>query len=146
MLLFYRPNFKFYCMILKTNNANKGPIATKGFIFAVKIVRTAKRLFEEREFVMSKQVLRSGTAIGAISREAKNAESTKDFIHKLAMAQKEADETGFWLDLLYETDYLCQKEYKDLRSNSDELMRMITSAIVTSKKKLLVKSNSKLKT
>ncbi|MBD3638397.1 MAG: four helix bundle protein [Crocinitomicaceae bacterium] len=82
---------------------------------------------------MSKQFLRSGTAIGALFREAQHAESKKDFIHKLAIAQKEAHETIFWLDLLYETEYLNEEQYYDLEKQVTELFKMISSSIITTK-------------
>ena len=82
-------------------------IRQKTFNFAVRIVDLYKYLKDERkEYVISKQILRSGTSVGANYREADNAESKKDFIHKLAISQKEADETLFWLELLKETDYI----------------------------------------
>ena len=80
---------------------NKGPLWTKSFAFALRVVKLAKYLQEEkREFVLSKQVLRSGTAIGALVREAEHAQSKADFISKMSIALKEANETDYWLDLL----------------------------------------------
>ena len=84
--------------------------------------------------VIGKQLLRSGTAIGALSREAQNAESAKDFIHKLGIAQKECDETIYWLELLKETDYLNDKEFESINTEATELLKMLRSAIITSKK------------
>ncbi len=83
---------------------------------------------------MSKQLLRSGTAIGALIREAQNAESKADFIHKLGIAQKECDETIYWLELLKETNYLTSKEFESIHIESTEVLKMIRSAIITSKK------------
>lgn len=81
-------------------------IRTKSFDFAVQIVKAYQHLTEvKREFVMSKQLLRSGTAIGALVKEAEPAESKLDFIHKLNIALKEANETSYWLELLFKTDY-----------------------------------------
>ena len=81
-----------------------GAIQTKTFAFAVRIVNLHKFLCtEKKEFVLSKQLLRSGTAIGALVREADQAESKPDFIHKMAIALKEANETEYWLELLHET-------------------------------------------
>jgi four helix bundle protein len=85
-------------------------IITKSFQFAIKIVKQYKMLCEiKREYVLSKQMLRSGTSIGANVREAHNAESKMDFIHKMAIAQKEASEVIYWIELLYETGYLPKK-------------------------------------
>ncbi len=79
---------------------SKSIIKDKSFVFSIRVVKLCKYLIEnKKEFVLSKQLLRSGTAVGALVREAQNAESTKDFIHKLAIAQKECDETIYWLEL-----------------------------------------------
>jgi four helix bundle protein len=86
-------------------------IKNKSFHFAIRIVKLHKFLLEnKKEYVLSKQVLRSGTAIGALVREAQNAESNADFIHKLGVAQKENGETLYWLELLFETEYLNDKK------------------------------------
>ena len=82
---------------------------------------------------MSKQLVRSGTSIGANANEAQHAESRADFIHKLAISQKECIETKFWLNLLKDSNYLKQNEFDDLISKANELHKMITSAIITSK-------------
>ncbi len=117
----------------KPENIIKG----KSFAFAIRVVKLSTYLIEsKKEFVLSKQFLRSGTAIGALVREAQNAESHKDFIHKLAISQKECDESIYWLELLTATDYLNQKEFESLNSDALELLKMIRSAIITSKKKL----------
>jgi four helix bundle protein len=85
-------------------------IKNKSFHFAIRIVKLHKFLLEnKKEYVLSKQVLRSGTAIGALVREAQNAESNADFIHKLGVAQKENGETLYWLELLFETDILMKR-------------------------------------
>lgn len=98
----------------------------------------------KKEYVLSKQVLRSGTAIGAVVREAQNAESKADFIHKLGVAQKENDETLYWLELLFETEYLDEKKFISMQKDLIELLKMIRSAIITSKNKVnqAVKKNS----
>ena len=76
-------------------------------------------------------MLRSGTSVGAKVREGNNAESKADFIHKLGIAQKETDETIYWLKLLKETDYLSQTEFSSIYSNADELLKLIRSIILT---------------
>ena len=87
-------------------------IKTKSFLFSIRIVNLYKFLIQEKkEFVISKQLLRSGTSVGANVRESEHAESKADFIHKLSIALKEANETEYWLDLLKETDYLNESEY-----------------------------------
>lgn len=89
----------------------------------------------KREFVLSKQLLRSGTSIGANVREIQNAESSADFIHKLAIAQKETNETLYWLELLKETGFITENEFQSMHADGVELLKMIRSIIITSKKK-----------
>lgn len=113
----------------------KNTIKDKSFAFAVRIIRLFQYLSEtKKQYILSKQLLRSGTAIGALVREAQNAESTKDFIHKLGIAQKECDESIYWLELLKETDYLNDKEFESINTEAIELLKMLRSAIITSKK------------
>jgi len=81
-------------------------IKDKSFKFAVRIINLYKKLIAEKEYVLSKQLLRSGTSVGANVREAQNAQSPKDFIHKLSISQKEADESLYWIELLKETNYI----------------------------------------
>ena len=115
----------------------KSVIRIKSFAFAIRIVKVYKYIRKmQNEYVLSKQLLRSGTAIGALVREAQNAESAKDFIHKLAIAQKECDETCYWLELLQATDYLTVKQFSSVAADADELLRMIRSSILTMKAKL----------
>lgn len=113
----------------------KNIIKDKSFAFAVRIVKLYKYLVEsKREFVMSKQLLRSGTAVGALVREAQNAESKADFIHKLGIAQKECDESIYWVELLKETHFLAEKEFDSINNEALELLKMLRSAIITSKR------------
>ncbi len=87
-------------------------IKTKSFLFSIRIVNLYKFLIQEKkEIVISKQLLRSGTSVGENVRESEHAESKANFIHKLSIALKEANETEYWLDLLKETDYLNESEY-----------------------------------
>lgn len=108
-------------------------IKEKSFSFAVDIVSIYKILNERKEFVLSKQLLRSGTSIGANVREAEHAQSKADFIHKLSISLKEANETEYWLDLLYEVDYLTQSEFECLKPKVIELLKLLTSIINSSK-------------
>ena len=87
----------------------------------------------KKEFVISKQLLRSGTSIGALVREAEQAESKKDFIHKLSIALKEANETEYWLELLNKSDYLDEAGFNSILADLKELLRLLTSIIKTSK-------------
>lgn len=88
---------------------------------------------------MSKQLLRCGTNPGAMIREAGNAESGMDFIHKLAIGQKELGETQYWLELLFRTDYITEQEFKSILSDTEEVMKMIRSSILTKKKNMAAK-------
>ncbi len=89
---------------------------------------------------MSKQFLRSITSIGANVREAINAQSKLDFIHKLAIAQKECDESMYWLELLKETKYIEEEDFKVIYSHATEVLKIINSIIITTKKNLQVKN------
>jgi len=113
---------------------SKSILKDKSFLFAIRVVNLYKVISEnKREFVMSKQVYRSGTSIGAMVREAQNAESKLDFIHKLAIAQKECDETMYWLELLKATDYMNENEFESLTHDALELLKMLKSSILTVK-------------
>ncbi len=109
----------------------------KNYGFAIEIVRLSKHLVaDKKEYVLSKQLLRSGTAVGALIREAEFAQSKKDFIHKMSIALKEANETLYWLDLLKDTNYLSNDKYMSLHPVCKELLAMLVSSIKTSKSKL----------
>ena len=109
---------------------NESIIGEKIMNFAIRIVKLYTYLCEtKKEFVLSKQLLRSGTSIGANTRESKNAQSKKDFLNKLNIALKEADETGYWLELLYKTDFLTQEEYTSINNDNSELIKILTTII-----------------
>ncbi|MDQ1096306.1 MULTISPECIES: four helix bundle protein [Chryseobacterium] len=111
-------------------------IGKKSFDFAVNIINFYKRFSsEKKEFILSKQILRSGTSVGANIREALNAQSTMDFIHKLSISQKECDETIYWLELLSATDYISKEEFESLKAPATEILKMIRSIIITTKNK-----------
>ena len=105
-------------------------IQQKSRDFAIRIINCYNYLVGERhEQVMNKQLLRCGTSIGANTRESKNAQSRMDFLSKLNIALKEADETEYWLDLLHETKYLDDKQYTSLNNDCVELIKMLTASI-----------------
>lgn len=109
-------------------------IKNKSFGFAIRIVKLYQFLCEEkREFVLSKQLLRSGTSVGAMVREAEHAESKNDFKHKMSIAQKEINETIYWLELLKETDYLSKEQFFSLNTDAIEIIKLITSIIKSTK-------------
>jgi len=111
-------------------------VKTKSFQFALVIIELYKYLCKKKkEFVISKQILRSGTAIGALVAESEHAQSKKDFINKLAIAQKEANETLYWLELLFASKYLSNKnKYESMTNDLIEIQKIIASIIITSKK------------
>jgi four helix bundle protein len=112
----------------------KNVVKEKSFAFALRIVKLCRYLNEDkREYVLGKQLLRSGTAIGALVREAEQAESKADFIHKMAIALKEANETDYWIELLFQSGTINQKEYDSIQPEIVELCKLLTSIIKTSR-------------
>jgi len=111
--------------------------AAKSIAFAIKIIRLYKVLVEEkREYVMSKQLLRSGTAIGALVKEAEHAESKGDFLHKMNIKLKEANETSYWLFLLFKGDYIPETVFNEHNGSCLELIRLLASIVKTTKANL----------
>ena len=108
-------------------------VKVKSFAFAKRVVFCSKFLMEKKEFILSKQLLRSGTAVGALIREAEMADSRKDFIHKMHIALKEANETVYWIDLLVETELLEKKNGISLKINAEELLKLLVRIVKTSK-------------
>lgn len=107
-------------------------VKTKSFAFAVRVVKLYQYLCEQKkEFVLSKQLLRSGTSVGAMVREAEHAESKIDFKHKMSIAQKEINEVMYWLELLQATNYLSDEQFKSMHKVAEELIKLITSIIKT---------------
>jgi len=115
---------------------SKGPLREKSFRFATLILKLSQELTAQKEFVLSRQILRSGTNPGAMVREAANAESKRDFIHKLKIAQKEVGETQYWLELLLDGEYITKERFTEMHSLSEELMKMIRSSVLTTQKNL----------
>src|SRR4030042_2488587 len=112
----------------------------KSFKFALIIVETYKYLIKEKkEFVLSKQLLRSGTSIGAIIYESLSAESKNDFVHKLSISLKEGQETEYWLKLLLESQYLTLEKFNLCFENLSEIIKMLKSSILTTKQRYNLK-------
>lgn len=110
-------------------------IQQKSFLFATKIVNSFKNLqTDKKEFVLSKQLLRSGTSIGANVEEAIGGQSRKDFIAKISISYKEARETKYWIRLLEATNYIETEEAKDSLNDADELCKILSSIIISTKK------------
>ncbi|MDL2240472.1 four helix bundle protein [Bacteroidales bacterium OttesenSCG-928-K22] len=111
-------------------------LKVKSFKFAVRVVNLYKYLCDtKKEFVLSKQLLRCGTSVGAMIREAEHSESKADFVHKMSIAQKEINETLFWLELMQETEYISKQEFESINADAIEIIKMITSSIKTAKSK-----------
>ena len=111
-------------------------LSTLSMDFAVSIINLVKHLKEKRESIIYNQIGRSGTSIGANIREAQYAHGKSDFIAKLQIALKEANETGYWLELLYKTDYINENEFKKLNSVCTNIRVMLISSINTAKKNM----------
>ncbi len=113
--------------------------AKKSYAFAVRVVNLVKWLQGKNEYILSKQVLRSGTAVGALIREAEHAESDADYVHKLNVALKEANETEYWLLLLKDTDYMDENKHASIDKDCQELKKLLISSIKTLKANLAQK-------
>lgn len=106
----------------------------KSLAFAKRVTKLYRFLFDKKkEHILSKQILRSGTSIGANIREGLFAQSRKDFVSKMNIALKEASETDFWLEVILSSEYITEKEYESLKKDNDELMKLLTSIIKTTK-------------
>ena len=115
----------------------KNNVRDKSFTFAVRVVKLYQYLCEQKkEFVLSKQLLRCGTSVGAMVREAEHSESKADFIHKMAIAQKEINETIYWLELLKETDYLTDEQFNSINTDAIEIIKILTTIIKNTKANL----------
>jgi len=116
------------------NNMRENVVKNKSFAFAVRVVRLYQFLCnDKKEFILSKQLMRSGTSVGAMVREAEHAETKADFRHKMGIAQKEINESIYWLELLKETDYLTLEQFESLNNDGIEILKLITAIIKTSK-------------
>lgn len=112
-------------------------VMNKSYAFALRVINLYKYLItEQKEFVLSKQALRSGTAIGALVKEAEHAQSKADFINKMNIALKEANETEYWLMLLKDSDYMDEKSFNSIHTDSIELIKLLASIVKSSKETL----------
>ncbi|MCB9343443.1 MAG: four helix bundle protein [Saprospiraceae bacterium] len=127
---------------MKPTVKSAGPLRSKTMFLAMRIFKLSKYLTDTKyEFVISKQILRSGTNPGAMVREAENAESGADFIHKFSVAQKETGETQYWLELLLNLELIDSNQYNSMFNDTEEIMNLLISSIKTRRKTL----NSKAK-
>ncbi len=116
----------------------KSILRDKSYSFALNIIKISRQLqIDKKDFVLSRQVLRSGTAIGALLEEASQAESKADFIHKLSIASKEANETKYWLCLLRDSNLIAQTDAETYINDIEEIIKMLISSIKTLKSKKL---------
>lgn len=126
---------------------NKGVLREKSFQLAIRIVKLCKHLREQKkEFEISRQLFKSGTNPGAMVRESEYAQSGADFINKLEVAQKELNETRYWIELLHATDYLTVAEKQSILNDVDEVMKLTTKSIKTRKANLEIAKGTNHKT
>ena len=122
------------------NEGKDNIIVQKSYAFALDIIRLYKLLIERKEFVLSKQILKSGTSIGANINEAVASESKKDFVHKLGIAVKETRETSYWLNLLKDGQFISIEEFEKLDKACIELIKILNSIILTTKERYFANS------
>lgn len=119
------------------HNPKKNVLENKSLLFALRIINAYKYITQDKqEYILSKQLLRSGTSVGAMIKEAEFAESKMDFIHKLNVALKEANETRYWLMLLKGAEYISVSAYESIEEDCNELIRLLVSIIKTSRQNL----------
>lgn len=117
-------------------NRGKSPLHNKSYAFAKRIVNMVKYIDCPNKMIsLTNQIFRFGTAIGALVREAEFAQSPSDFINKLHIALKECNETVYWLNLLYDTGFISEKEYESMAIDSKELLALLISSLKTAKKR-----------
>lgn len=118
-------------------NAKRNIVADKSYAFALRVIKLYKFLIaEQKEYVLSKQILRSGTAIGALIKEAEHTQSKADFLNKMNIALKEANETEYWLMLLKDSNYIDDKSFDSIKPESSELIKLLASIVKSTKKNL----------
>lgn len=122
------------------NEGKENIIVQKSYAFALAIIQLYKYLIEKKEYVLSKQILRSGTSIGANVHEAVSGQSKKDFIHKLGISLKEARETSYWLNLLKDSEYITVDSFEKLNASCNEIIKILNSIIITTKEKYSLNS------
>ena len=114
--------------------AKNNPLKEKSYQFAIQIVKLSQYLQQDKkEFVLSRQLLRSGTAVGALIREAEFGQSKADFTNKMSISLKEANETEYWLSLLKDTDFINEDQFMSLQSDCRELIAMLVATVKTAK-------------
>ena len=118
-------------------NMKNNIISEKSIEFSIRLIKLYKILIDDKkEFILSKQLLRSGTAIGALIREAEHAQSKADFLNKMNIALKEANETDYWILLLCKGDFISEKEYQSIQKDCEELIKLLVKIVKTTKESL----------
>ncbi len=133
-------------VLIKDNTMKTGKsiVADKSYDFALNIIQLYKNLtIQQKEFILSKQLLRSGTSIGANINEAIACGTKKDFVYKMNISLKEARETKYWLNLLVDSDYIQKDSFNNIEMKCDELIKILSSIILTTKERYLSQSESK---
>lgn len=115
---------------------NENIVLSKSKSFAIRIIKLYQFLSSKNEFILSKQLLRSGTSIGANVKEAVRGQSKADFHAKMCIALKEASETEYWLELLFKTDYINKEQFQSINTDCGEILKLLTSIIKTTKKSI----------
>ena len=116
----------------------KNIVAAKSYAFAIRIINLYKYLTtDKKEFILSKQILKSGTAIGALIKEAEHAQSKADFLNKMNIALKETNETEYWLMLLKDTNYISEDEFNSILKDCQEILKLLISIVKTTKSSLV---------
>lgn len=116
--------------------SNLGVLEDKTYSFALRIVKAHQYLIDKNEYILSKQLLRSGTSIGANCREATFAQSKQDFVSKLSIALKETNETIYWIELLHDSGYISNDSFKSIHKDGLEILKLLVSVIKTTKTNL----------
>lgn len=119
---------------VRIENDKKNVVADKSFALALRVVKLSQYLNKDKkEYVLSKQVLRCGTAVGALIREAEHAQSKADFISKMSISLKEANETVYWLDLLHQSEYIDQNSYDSIYPDAIEVLKLLVAIVKKSR-------------
>ena len=135
----YKPKSGPLSKLMTEEEKSKAGIHELSYDFACRITRLFQYLTEDsdyKEYIISKQIYRSGTSIGANVRESKHAQSDADFLSKMSIAYKEADETDYWLNLLHDNGYLNDEQFHSLKNDSDRILKILTSIVKTMKEKI----------
>ena len=135
----YKPKRGKLAPLMSEEDKQKAGIHELSYDFACRITRLFLYLTEDseyKEFVISKQIYRSGTSVGANVRESKHAQSDADFLSKMSIAYKEADETDYWLNLLHDNGYINESQYESLKKDIDRILKLLTSIVKTMNQKI----------